>query len=491
MATNTQNEDRRSDAVGQSKRDFRKEVTEQIVAMLEKGTAPWQKPWEPGAIQLPFNPTTEHSYRGGNAITLMASSVRKGFDDPRWLTYRQAQEQGWQVKQGEKGTQIEFWQFDKSSEVRRSPGNQDEREDEPSQADSQSRGLLRRVYTVFNAKQIEGMPAYERRMPKEWEVVQTGEQILHNSGARIVHDQKDRAFYNRAADDIHLPKRESFRSAADYYGTALHELGHWSGHPTRLNRQTLNESYRFGDTNYAKEELRAELTSVFLAAERGIPHNPEQHAAYVGSWIKALLDDKNEIFRAARDAHKAADFLLDLEKSKERPKETVAQFHQETSAHVADYEKGSGTVNLLEKQTATENRNQVPGEPSKSQDRLAPVKLEAERILDGEVEGRRPPTNDDLAKSLASITERAQQILGSSARIYPADTESGKYRGPFIAESEHHLVQRISPKSAAAHLKHSLPAGVAPGQSAVVSYAHGLADLKPYRAKEKAHSLGR
>ena len=491
MATNTATEERSSESLEQPKRDFRKEVTEQIIEMLEKGTAPWQKPWEPGAIQLPFNPTTERNYRGGNAIHLMATAVRKGYDDPRWLTYKQAQEQGWQVKQGQKGSQIEFWQFDQSSNRPGAGRSKTDTQDEPSPSDSQGRGLLRRVYTVFNAKQVEGIPQFEQRQPPEWEVAQTGEQILQNSGALIAHDQNDRAFYSRSSDEIHLPQRESFKSAADYYGTALHELAHWSGHPTRLNRPTLNESYQFGDPNYAKEELRAALTSVFLAAERGIPHNPEQHAAYVGSWIKALKDDKNEIFRAARDAHKAADFVLDFERGKERTGETNPQLRQETSEHVADFESGSGTVNLIEKQTATENRNQASVDPSATPDRVAPAKLEAERILDGEVEGRRPPRNGDLAKSLDSATEAARQILGGSARIYPADTDSGKYRGEFIAETDHHLVQKISTKSATAHLKHLLPAGLAPGQTSVVSYSAGVAELKPYRAKQKAHSLSR
>ena len=140
--------------------------------------------------------------------------------------------------------------------------------------------------------------------------MRAGEQILGNSGAKISHDQADRAFYSRSQDSIHLPPKESFKEPAGYYGTALHELAHWTGHPSRLNRSTLNESYRFGDTSYAKEELRAELASVFLAAERGIPHDPQQHAAYVGSWIKALKEDKNEIFRAAHDASAATEYLL-------------------------------------------------------------------------------------------------------------------------------------------------------------------------------------
>jgi antirestriction protein ArdC len=112
------------------------------------------------------------------------------------------------------------------------------------------------------------------------------------------------------------PPKHAFKDAASYYGTALHEAAHSTGHPSRLNRATLTETYRFGDISYAKEELRAELASVFLAAERGIPHDPEQHAAYVGAWIKTLRADKNEIFRAAHDASRAADFLLALERSR-------------------------------------------------------------------------------------------------------------------------------------------------------------------------------
>ena len=124
--------------------------------------------------------------------------------------------------------------------------------------------------------------------------------------------QIDNAFYNRRSDSIHLPPKDAFKDASGYYGTALHELAHWTGHPSRLNRATLSDSYRFGDLNYAKEELRAELASVFMAAELGVPHDPANHAAYVGSWIKALRDDRNEIFRAAHEASSATDLVLSL-----------------------------------------------------------------------------------------------------------------------------------------------------------------------------------
>ncbi len=288
------------------KRDLRQEVTDDIIAALEKGTAPWQKPWQAGAYEMPFNPTTSKPYRGGNAIHLMVMGMKKGFEDPRWLTYRQAQEHGWQVRRGEKGAQIEFWQFPNA-------GSEAEGESKDKTPEGRSNRLIYRVYTVFNAGQIDGVSPHAPRVRQEWEILQAGESILKNSRARISHDQADRAFYNRISDSIHLPLKAAFKSAAEYYGTALHELSHWTGHPTRLDRETLNETYSFGDLAYAKEELRAELASVFLMAERGIPHNSDSHAAYLGSWLHALRNDKNEIFRAARDAHKAADLLIALE----------------------------------------------------------------------------------------------------------------------------------------------------------------------------------
>jgi antirestriction protein ArdC len=200
------------------KRDLRQEVTDAIIAALEKGTAPWQKPWQAGALELPFNPTSGKPYRGGNAILLMLNGSSKGYDDPRWLTYRQAQESGWQVRKAEKGTQIEFWQF---PERNGTGGDGFSNQDQP-----QSDKFVYRVYTVFNAKQIDGMPPHSPRVCQEWEVAQGAEAILQNSGARISHDLADRAFYSRLADSIHLPPKAAFKTAGDYYGTALHELAH-------------------------------------------------------------------------------------------------------------------------------------------------------------------------------------------------------------------------------------------------------------------------
>ncbi len=470
------------------KRDFRQEVTNQIIEMLENGTAPWQKPWEPGALQLPFNPTTDRTYRGGNALHLMGVAARKGFDDPRWLTYRQAQENGWQVRKGERGSQIEFWQFENAQ---RSTPTRDAADPEERESARGNTGPIRRIYTVFNARQIDGIPEYAPRQRQEWEIAEAGESMLKNSGADIRHDQRDRAFYNRAADAVHLPPPASFKSAPDYYGTALHELAHWTGHPSRLNRPTLNESYRFGDQNYAKEELRAELASVFLSAESGIPHNPEQHAAYVGSWIQALQQDKNEIFRAAKDAHKAADLIIGLDKSKSAEK-AQAQLRTETSQHVADFERGSSTVNIVEKETATEHREPVPvGAKRARSDADQDAKIDEEKVLDGEVDGRKAPEDRDFERSLVEADRKAKDLLGQKTTVYPADTASGKYRGEVLGETDHHVLQKLSPRSVVAHPKQALPDPPAAGANVIISYSNNLAQVKPNQLREKAQALSR
>lgn len=268
----------------QHKRDHRRDVTDSIISLLEQGVAPWQKPWE--GIGIPVNPTTEKAYRGGNAVHLMAMALQRGYRDPRWMTYKQAAEHDWQVKRGEKGTRIEFWEVKNSANER-----QESSQPLTATAEKLERRFIHKIYTVFNAQQIEGIPPYAPKQGTPFETIEAGERILASSGANIRHDQTDRCFYNRGTDSIHLAPKDAFKEAAGYYGTALHELSHWTGHPSRLNRSTLNESYRFGDPAYAREELRAEIASLFIAAETGIPHDPTNHTAYVGSWIRKCRAD--------------------------------------------------------------------------------------------------------------------------------------------------------------------------------------------------------
>jgi antirestriction protein ArdC len=261
MSTAAQNHS--SSTATPARRDFRQEVTDSIVQMLEQGVAPWLKPWKSGSLELPFNPTSDRGYRGANALHLIAAGLKRGFGDPRWMTYKQAQENGWQVRQGGKGTQIEYWQFPETP-----PANQAADKGHETNAHVSGSAPIHRVYTVFNAQQIEGIPEYRPKLRQEWEIVESGEQILEHSGARIRHDQDDRAFYNRASDEIHLPLVAAFKSPADYYGTALHELAHWTGHPLRLDRPTLNDSYTFGDPTF------------FITLARFFDNLPGTHSIY-------------------------------------------------------------------------------------------------------------------------------------------------------------------------------------------------------------------
>ena len=289
------------------------EVTDRIVAMIEAGTAPWQWPWDrarhPGAPAFPVNAATGHTYRGINVLLLGADP--RTADDPRWCGYEQAQARGWQVRAGARGATIYFF---KRLEL---PAAGETNAEPPPDEDGRPLGrtvpLLRR-HTVFHAAQIEGIPSLEEAYgpvaagpDRVWETEDRLERLLHRSGARIVHGG-DRAYYDPVEDCIALPPRQRFPSAAAFFGVAFHELGHWTGHATRLNRPFAR---RRDAPEYAREELRAELASAFLGAELGIRHDLESHAAYLERYLGLLRGDHREIFRAARDAQAIADLILD------------------------------------------------------------------------------------------------------------------------------------------------------------------------------------
>lgn len=301
------------------KTDFRQILTDKLIEHLEAGTAPWQKPWDAreGSDRLPFNPTTGKEYKGANSLYL----TMHGRGDPRWATYKQAAEQGWQVRKGEMGAQIEYWKFSDSVPVVDSAGKPVLGEDGQQKTKTvllEKPKVFRAV--VFNAEQMDGVPELSKAPRQyEWDPIERAESIIQGSCARILHDQADRAFYSPAKDEIHLPARDQFKDQTAYYSTALHELGHWTGHESRLKREFGGS---FGSVEYAKEELRAELSSYFMADKLGLPHDPSQHAAYVKSWIRVLQEDKNEIFRAARDAEKIVDHVSSLAQERSLSKDT-------------------------------------------------------------------------------------------------------------------------------------------------------------------------
>ena len=238
-----------------------------------------------------------------NAVWLMSRAESQGYSDVRWMTYRQTQAAGAQVRKGEKGTAIQFWKWQGLEPVRDADGNPvlDENSNQVRQVVRYERP---RVWSaiVFNAEQIDGLPpAPEWSPPAEWERHERAEAILTRSGATIRHVRGDRAFYRLDQDAITMPERGQFSSPDRYYATALHELGHATGHPSRLNRADLG--HPFGSEAYAREELRAEIASLMLGEQLGIGHDPDNTplTSRVGSACSKTIRAKFSAQRRTRD----------------------------------------------------------------------------------------------------------------------------------------------------------------------------------------------
>lgn len=262
------------------------QITDEIIALLEAGTVPWRRPWK---TIPPRNLISDAPYRGIN-ILLLAS---RGFTDPYWLTYKQAQGLGGNVRKGEKGTRIIYYEFLKSKTA-------DEDED----------GFpMLRTYHVFNAEQCEGIetppliiPAADQSLPRCEAVVAAmpDRPIIRHTGSE--------AYYDGYADVVVLPPAATFYAPAEYYATLFHELGHATNHPRRLNRPLPGS---FGTPTYAKEELIAELCAAMLCGHTGIaPATITNSAAYIASWLSHLRSDPRLLVSAASAAQKAADFIL-------------------------------------------------------------------------------------------------------------------------------------------------------------------------------------
>ena len=301
------------------KKEYVEELSARLIEQIKSNTAPWQKPWKPGEINttLPRNVITGKPYRGMNLINLMSKAYVQGYDDPRWLSAKQGNDKfDAYVRKGEKGTLIHYWKF--TDERQKKDENGKPVIDENGKPVKEVVRLDKpQVFfsVVFNAQQFEGMPPIEKTIKpiEEWERHQLAENILNNSGVSIRNVNGDRAYYNVGTDQITMPERSQFDSSDKYYATALHELGHATGHPSRLKRDLTGG---FGSENYAKEELRAEIASMMLGQELQIGHDPSQHVAYLKSWVKVLEEDPKEIFRATRDADKIMDYVLELNRQK-------------------------------------------------------------------------------------------------------------------------------------------------------------------------------
>jgi antirestriction protein ArdC len=273
-------------------------ISDKICAELEEGRAPWQQPWRSGAHGAPVNFVSKKAYRGINVMLLGMS----GFSSPYWLTYKQAQAKGGQVRPGEKSTMVVFFKM--------LPINARE-EDANGVTTTKRKSIpLLRYYNVFNGEQIDGIEFPSVEEPADFNPIEEADAVLDHFAEEVsISYGGDRAFYNPATDSIRLPKREDFGSPEDFYSTAFHEAGHATGHESRLNRDGIAKFDKFGSEKYGKEELIAEMTAAFVSAEVGI-ERITPNAAYLRNWLEAIKGDKKLVVQASFKAAKAADYVL-------------------------------------------------------------------------------------------------------------------------------------------------------------------------------------
>ena len=270
--------------------DIYQEVTDRIVAALEQGKAPWLKPWKDGKsgnASEPHNAITGRRYNGVNWLVLNCSP----YTSQGWVTYKQALELGGNVKKGEKGTPIVFWQFNKAKD--------------------EATGKVKNIpfakgYTVFNLEQCESLDPSKVKLPEPPVLGSTSINALAASAGATVTHGGNRAYYSPARDFIAMPSADDFKSLDHYQSTLAHELTHWSGHETRCKRDFKN---RFGSAAYAFEELVAEMGSAFICALYGVALEGLQHSDYIASWLETLKGDKRAIFTAASKAKEAVAFI--------------------------------------------------------------------------------------------------------------------------------------------------------------------------------------
>ncbi|MHC4044451.1 ssDNA-binding domain-containing protein [Bradyrhizobium xenonodulans] len=288
---------------GQDRATLYDEITDKIIAELEAGRVPWVQPWGTEAakapLSMPRNAATTRPYSGINVLILWGAVIERGFAGQSWLTFRQALALGGHVRKGERGIAVVYAdRFVPADERRRARETGEEAQAVP---------FLKR-FTVFNTDQCDGLSAdiaATAPMPPPGMIEPQVESLIKATGIDF-RIGGNRAFYMPAEDYVQVPPPAAYFEPINWHRTALHELGHASGHPSRLNRD-LGGSY--GTKKYAFEELIAELCAAFSCASLGIVPTV-RHADYIGSWLEVLREDNRAIVRAASQASKAADYLL-------------------------------------------------------------------------------------------------------------------------------------------------------------------------------------
>ena len=281
--------------------DLATTVTQQLVAQIETGPGTWRMPWHtvPGVFDV-RNASTGNRYRGANTVSLALQAIEAEHPTGWWATYRQWSDLGAQVRQRERSTRIVKW-------VPAKPNGADPAGASP---DDEHRTLVPRVYSVFNAAQVDGWTQPTRTAATEIDRDAAADEFITSTGARITYGH-NHAAYQPARDRIELPAPEQFADSEAFYSTTCHELTHWTGHTSRLGRDL---SGRFGDDAYAAEELVAELGAAIACAHLGIAPTPrDDHASYLTHWLRILNADPKALFAVAAKAQVAVDYLESLQ----------------------------------------------------------------------------------------------------------------------------------------------------------------------------------
>lgn len=318
---------------------MREEMINSFIDCLKKDTIPWHRGW---SSERPFNAVTNTEYHGANALWLTYNQQAQLYKDPRWCTFKQAQSKGWKIKQGSKGTKIEFWSLYDTEEKRKLTRTEAKQLTDELTAEEFTNRVkpVSNTYTVFNGEQIEGIPLYEiRKNVLHLDEFLYGRNKLIENMKVGLKEGGNEAFYSIAEDMIVLPKINQFDNEFEYITTFFHEAGHATGHVSRFNREMPSAR---GTDIYAREELRAEIASAFTAQELGLDYEQnehmENHEAYVQNWIDVLENEPNELFAAIKDAEKISDYLIEkgefgLEKETEMSRD--ASFIKNMDTYVA------------------------------------------------------------------------------------------------------------------------------------------------------------
>lgn len=281
----------------------RREIVKEVIENMKNGYVFSKDRWNKEAIR-PQNPVSKAKYQGSNRFRLAFQSIKHGYKDPRWVTFLQAKENGWKIKDKEKGTLCEKWIWEQEINEKDEEGNE-------KKVIVERKIPIVNYFLLFNAEQIEGIPEFKKEKLEQTELEKIANDFIKSSECEIVEIAQEKSYYSPSEDKIVLPLREYFKSEESFLATLFHEMSHSTGHSTRLNRNIIN---RFGTVDYAKEELRAELGAMFMEADLNLDlkgENKTDHTNYLKSWISVLEDNPDELFKASNDSSKISERLID------------------------------------------------------------------------------------------------------------------------------------------------------------------------------------